>query len=300
MKLTMTAFSVGLGLLVCLTIATVMGQNPIELLEILFRGSLGSLSAIGYTLFYATPLIFTGLSVAVAFHCGLFNIGAEGQLYMGALALTCVGILVPQCRLAPLVGILAAMAGGALWGAIAGVLKAYRGSHEVIVTIMLNFISYAVVGFAILHVFKNPASQNPESAPLGDGFSIPGITFLSPLNSSFLIALLAAFGVWFLLFRTSWGFEMRLTGSKPETALRTGISVKRRMIEAMALSGALAGLVAVNEIMGFSHKFRDQFSIGYGFIGIAVALLGRTRPLGVVLAAILFGALQKGSLELEL
>jgi ABC-type uncharacterized transport system permease subunit len=303
MKTVTTVFSVGLGLAVCLLIAMAMGENPLNVLMILTRGSFGSVSAVGYTLYYATPLIFTGLSVAVAFHCGLFNIGAEGQLYIGALTLTALGILCPNIPLAPLWGIIAAFVGGALWGAIAGALKSYRGSHEVITTIMLNFISYAVVGFAIMHVFKNPASQNPESAPLGAGFSVPGlgpISSSSPLNFSFILALVTAFFVWIILFKTNWGFELRLVGSKPETAKRTGIPLKRRVVEAMALSGGLAGLVAVNEIMGFSHKFRDQFSIGYGFIGIAVALLGRTRPLGIVLAAILFGALQKGSLELEL
>ena len=221
------------------------------------------------------------------------------------MALTAVGILVPHIGLGlgPIVGILAAFVGGALWGSIAGFLKAYRGSHEVIVTIMLNFISYALVGFCILHIFKNPLSQNPESAEIGSSYFIPGlgkISELAPVNSAFLLAILTAFLVWILLFKTSWGFELRLVGSKPETAKRAGIRINRRIIQAMCLSGGLAGLVAVNEIMGSSHKFRDQFSNGYGFMGIAVALLGRNRPFGIVVAALVFGALQKGSLELEI
>jgi ABC-type uncharacterized transport system permease subunit len=300
-----TVAAIVLGITMCLGIAAVLGENPVHVLNILIQGAFGSFSDLGYTLFYATPLIFTGLSVAVAFHCGLFNIGAEGQLYIGALVLAIVGIQLPHISplLAVPVGILAAFSGGALWGSVAGLLKGYRGSHEVIVTIMLNFIAYSTAGFFIMHVYKNPLTQNPETAEVGQNYFLPlmgNIFGSSPLNSAFFLALLTAFIVWILLFKTSWGFEMRLVGSKPETARRAGINVRRRVVEAMCLSGGLAGLVAVNEIMGFSHKFRDQFSSGYGFVGIAVALLGRNRPVGIILAALLFGALQKGSLELEI
>jgi ABC-type uncharacterized transport system permease subunit len=286
----------------CFLLALAVGENPFGVMGTLIAGAVGSTTNIGYTLFYATPLIFTGLSVAVAFHAGLFNIGAEGQLYMGALALGAFGMLCPNIPLAPFLGIVVAMLGGAFWGSIAGFLKAYRGSHEVIVTIMLNFISYAICGFFILHVLKNPVSQNPETAEIGKGFYLRGLGSLSntsPVNFGFVIALITAFIIWFLLFKTTWGFKVRLTGTNPSTALRAGVRVNRRMLQAMALSGGLAGLVAVNEIMGFAHKFRDQFSAGYGFMGIAVALLGRNRPLGIVIAALLFGALQKGSLDLE-
>ncbi len=304
-KAVSTVFSVVLGILCCLAMSSLLGESPLRVLYILINGSFGSLSAVGYTLFYTTPLIFTGLSVALAFHCGLFNIGGEGQLYMGALALTAIGIMAPELDIfsAPLLGIGAAMIGGGIWGGVAGWLKTYRGSHEVIVTIMLNFLSYAICGYSILHIFKNPNSQSPESAEIGNSYLIGGfgeISRISPLNLSFVLALFVAFGVWFLLFKTVWGYEMRLVGSKPETARRAGIKVRIRVIEAMVLSGSLSGLVAVNEIMGFSHKFRDQFSGGYGFIGIAVALLGRSKPLGVIFAALLFGAIQKGSLELEI
>ena len=297
--------SIFTGVVLCLLLAFVLGENPFHVMNVLIEGAFGSLSNLGYTLFYATPLIFTGLSVAVAFHCGLFNIGAEGQLYLGALSVTIVGILLPTMPgfLAIPLGILFSFLGGALWGAIAGALKTYRGSHEVIVTIMLNFISYALVGYAILHVLKNPASQNPETSDIGTGYflgALGGLSQNSPANAAFLIALICALLVWILLFKTSWGFELRLVGSKPETARRAGVNVGRRVVEAMFISGGLAGLVAVNEIMGFAHKFRDQFSSGYGFIGIAVALLGRNRPFGIVIAAVVFGALQKGSLELEI
>jgi ABC-type uncharacterized transport system permease subunit len=297
--------SVVLGILFCMVIVTILGENPFHVLKVLFAGAFGTLEDLGYTLFYATPLIFTGLSVAVAFQCGLFNIGAEGQLYMGALLLTIAGIYFPHVPwpLAPLFAILAAVLGGGIWGAIAGILKTYRGSHEVIVTIMLNFIAYSLAGFFIMNVFKNPLSQNPESSEIGKNYFIPQLNIFggySPLNVGFIFALLAAFAVWLLLFKTTWGFELRMVGASPETARRAGVRVKVRIVQAMFLSGGLAGLVAVNEILGFSHKFRDMFSSGYGFIGIAVALLGRNRPLGIIFAALLFGALQKGSLELEI
>jgi general nucleoside transport system permease protein len=301
-KSAMTLFSVALGVLGCLAVATVIGENPFQIFYYLVTGAFGGLSQLGYTLFYTTPLIFTGLSVAVAFHCGLFNIGAEGQLYLGALTLAAVGILFPHMPVAPLIGILAAIVGGAIWGAIAGILKAYRGSHEVIVTIMLNFVAYALCGFAILNVFKNTSTQNPETKEVAANYWIGGlgkISEFSPVNLAFVVALVTAIAVYFILFKTKWGFEMRLVGSKPETARRAGINAKRKIVEAMALSGGLAGMVAVNEVMGYSHKFRDQFSNGYGFMGIAVALLGRNRPLGIIFAALLFGALQKGALELE-
>jgi simple sugar transport system permease protein len=221
---------------------------------------------------------------------------------MGSLAMAAVGILFPHAPLAKVLGVAAAMTGGALWGSIAGFLKAYRGCHEVIVTIMLNFISYALCSFAVLHLLKNPLTPNPETAEVGVNYYLPGLGHLSevsPANSTFLLALLTTGLVWILLFKTTWGFKLRMVGSSPETALRAGIKVKRRIVEAMALSGALAGMVAINEIMGYVHKYRDQYSAAYGFMGIAVALLGRNRPLGIVFAALLFGALQKGSLDLE-
>lgn len=299
------AFAIVLGIAICLGLAALLGEDPWVVAKILVMGSVVSLSSLGYTLFYSTPLIFTGLSVAVAFHAGLFNIGAEGQLYMGALVLTAVSLgfggLPPF--VAPIAGIILAFLGGALWGGLAGWFKTARGSHEVIVTIMLNFISYAICGFAIMNLFKNPFSQNPESAVIPSSYFLPGlgkISEVSPLNLAFVLALVTSGLVYVLLFKTSWGFEVRLLGSKPETARRAGIPVSRRLIEAMAVSGGLAGLVAVNEIMGATHKFRDQFSSGYGFVGIAVALLGRNRPLGIIFAALLFGALAKGSLDFEL
>lgn len=295
--------SIGAALIVCLIFSYLIGENPLVVLTSLIHGATGNVSNLGYTLFYATPLIWTGLSVAVAFHAGLFNIGAEGQLYFGALVMTSFALAFPKFPFAIPLGIIASFIGGGFWGAIAGYLKAYRRNHEVIVTIMLNFISYAFCSFAILHLIKNPLSPNPESAEVGGSYFLSGlgkISETSPVNLSFPLALLTSGIVWFLLYRTTWGFNVRLCGASPETAKRSGVDVKKYIFQAMTISGGLAGLVAVNEVMGSAHKFRDQFSSGYGFMGIAVALLGKNRPLGIILAALVFGALQKGSLDLEL
>lgn len=291
-----------LGILASLVLVWFSGESPWLVLKTLFLGSLGSVSALSYTLFFATPLIFTGLSVALAARAGLFNIGAEGQLYVGTLFLTLVGIYFPNNFLSPIWGIVAALVGGAFWGSLAGSLKAYRKSHEVVVTIMLNFIALAVCGYFIHYVIKNLNSANPESSEIGSHFQVDHLiptTFFYPANVAFLIAVIFALVVHFLLMKTNWGYEVRLLGASPKTALYSGIDVKKRMVEVMAVSGALAGLVGVNEVMGFSHKFKDQFSPGYGFMGIAVALLAGNRPLGVIVSALVFGMIQKGSLELE-
>jgi len=298
-------FSVLMGIGVCLIIAAVLGENPINVLITLVRGAFGSASAIGYTIYYSTPLIFTGLAVALAFQAGLFNIGAEGQLHMGALFLIIFGLKFPQLSpvLALTGAVLAAALGGALWAGFAGFLKAFRESHEVLVTIMLNFISYGIVSFLVFNVLKNPDASAPETHALGSNYSfasLPVIGDVSPANYSFLIALFVAAILNLVLSRTVWGFETRLVGSSPGTALRSGVSIRWRTVQVMALSGAIAGLVALNEVLGFSHKLKEGFSSGFGFVGIAVALVGGNKPWGVVLAALLFGALHKGSLDLDL
>ena len=255
------------------------------------------------TLFYATPLIFTGLSVSVAFQCGLFNIGAEGQLTLGALAAAAVGSLLPGCPwpLAPLLGALAAFAVGGFWGAIPGWLRARRGSHEVINTIMLNFIAAGLASWITLYLLKNPDSQNPETTSVGQGYLLSHFSIFgdAPVSSAFFLALFAAFLVWLFLWRTVIGFEIRAVGQNESAARAAGINTPKIQILAMTIAGGLAGLVALGEVMGSAGRFKLGFSPDYGFTGIAVALLGRNRPLGVVAAAILFGALHKGTADLD-
>ncbi len=279
-----------------------MGENPIHVYRVLILSAVGSAHAISYTLFYATPLIFTGLSVAVAFHAGLFNIGAEGQLYVGAFFATLVGLFAPSADSTSipwlLAAVLAAFTGGALWGFIPGVLRAYRGSHEVIVTIMLNAIAVALLSYFTLYHFRDPASQSIETSKISHAAEMWNLS--GPANATFFLALGLAVAMELFLFRTSFGYSLRAVGENESAARCAGISIKGVTVFSMALAGGLAGLVGVNEILGYAHRFRDGFSPGYGFLGIAVALVGRNRPIGIVLAALFFGALQNGSISLDL
>jgi general nucleoside transport system permease protein len=298
----LAAFLVG-GILVLL-----VGDNPIVAYRLLLGSALSWPDGIGYTLFHATPLIFTGLAVLVGFRCGLFNIGAEGQLYIAAFATAWVGItfanltpwlLIPFC-------FAAAILVGAFWGAIPGVLKARFGSHEVINTIMLNFIAIALVSYFTQYHYKAPGDPILQTVPIGEGAHIarlgkfiPGLPERIPLNIAFLLALLCCLLVYLFLWRTKWGYEIRATGSNPSAAEYGGISIRKQIILAMAVSGALAGIVGINEVLGYRYRYYDGFSDNYGYTGIAVALLGRNHPVGVILAALLFAALQHGGIYVD-
>ncbi len=286
-------------------IVAAAGDDPLRVYGLLFGSALSWPDGIGYTLFYATPLIFTGLAVAVAFRAGLFNIGAEGQLYAAAFATAWMGIAgagLPAWLLVPLCCLAAAAVGGA-WGAVPGVLKARFGAHEVITTIMLNFVAVSLAGYLAQYHYKQPGDPILETAPIGAsahlarlGSLLPGLPPRIPLSLAFPLALLACGLVWLFLWRTRWGFELRATGANAEAAAWSGIATGRQVVLAMTLSGALAGLVATGEVLGYRHRYYDGFSPGYGFTGIAVALLGRNHPAGVALAALLFGAMARGGL----
>jgi ABC-type uncharacterized transport system permease subunit len=302
-----------------------IGDNPFTAYALLFSSALSWPVGIGYTLFYATPLIFTGLAVALAFRCGLLNIGAEGQLYVGAFAAAWVGIELggifirspggdvvnspianlPGALLIPLCFI-AAISAGAVWGAIPGVLKARFGSHEVINTIMLNFIAVALCSYFTQYHYKVPGDPIMQSAEISQsahiarlGRYIPGLPDFIPLNLSFLLALLCCLLVYLFLWQTKWGYELRATGNNPTAAEYGGISVRKQIIIAMTISGALAGMVGINEVLGYRYRYYDGFSDNYGFTGIAVALLGRNHPIGVILSALLFAILQRGGIPID-
>jgi general nucleoside transport system permease protein len=296
------AFFVG-GILIL-----IIGDNPIEAYRLLFGSALSWPVGIGYTLFYATPLIFTGLAVMVAFRCGLLNIGAEGQLYVAAFATAWVGItfanlspwlLIPMCFIAAIVG-------GGVWGAIPGILKARFGSHEVINTIMLNFLAVALVSYFIQYHYKAPGDPIMQSVPIGQGANIarlgkfiPGMPQWIPLNLSFVLALLCCGLVYVFLWRTKWGYELRSTGTNPSAAEYGGISVRKQIVVAMTIAGSLAGMVAINEVLGHRYRYYDGFSDNYGYTGIAVALLGRNHPVGVIISALLFAVLQRGGIPVD-
>lgn len=296
------------GLVVALGLTMFAGENPLHVAGVLWNGAFGSAYDFGLSLFYATPLIFTGLSVIVAFEAGLFNIGAEGQLVMATAAAVGTGVFFPGLP-APIAlpfALAAALVAGGAWGALAGWLRTARHAHEVIVTILLNFIASGLTGWFVLNVIPNPNSQNPESAIVGDGFRMnswdPIAALFPDTGASFalVIAVFVAIAVWVLLNFTRWGFEVRASGDNDEAALRSGIPVDRRRIQAMFIAGALAGLVAVSEVFGKTGQFKIGFSPDYGFIGIAVALLARRHPIGVIFSAFLLGALHKGAADLDL
>jgi simple sugar transport system permease protein len=302
-KLLQPILAVAFGLALGLGVTRLAGESPWHILQILWKSAFGSRYDFGMTLFYSTPLIFTGLAVAVPFQAGLFNIGAEGQLTLGALAAAAVGAVWPGLPwpLAPALAILAAIAAGTIWGAIPGWLRAKRGSHEVINTIMLNFIAAGLASYVTLYLLKNPDTQNPETRPIGAGYLISqfGVFGGAPVSMALPLAIVAAVLVWIFMWRTVVGFEMRAVGQNESAARAAGINTGRMTIIALAVAGGLAGLVGVGEVLGNAGKFRLGFSPEYGFIGIAVALLGRNQPAGVVAAALLFGALHKGTADLD-
>jgi simple sugar transport system permease protein len=251
----------------------------------------------------ATPYIFAGLAVAIAFKCSMFNIGAEGQLFVGALAATYVGYAVeglPPIIHIPL-ALLAGALGGAFWGLIPGWLKAQTGAHEVINTIMMNYVAFRLSDYLLRGPMQRPESFNPVSPTIQDSAKLLKF-FKEPIrfHIGFFIALAVAWLVWYFLFKTKWGFDLRTVGTNPDAARYAGMNVPVMMVVAMALAGAMAGLAGTNEVLGVNHNMAAAFSSGYGFDAIALALLGKSHPGGVVLAAILFGFLSNGAIKMQL
>jgi ABC-type uncharacterized transport system permease subunit len=301
-------FGLALGIALGLVIAAIIGENPLDVMRIIFKSAFGSRYDFGVTLYYTTALIFTGLSVSVAFHAGLFNIGAEGQLAVGTLAASIFAITFPE--LPPLLAVpavfLVAIFAGGFWGFVPGYLKAKRGSHEVINTIMMNFLAAALCSWAITTHFQNPERQSPETSVVSAQYffrawdPLPVFFQDAPVSTAFFVAVLAAVGLWAFLFHTPLGFRIRATGENEDAARVAGISVAGCKKWAMFLAGSFAGLVALNEVFGGYGKMRLGFSPDFGFIGIAVALLARSHPLGVLGTAFLFGALHKGAADLDI
>ncbi len=312
-------FSLFLAALISALVIWAIGENPLEAVRLMVDGAFGNTRNIGYTLYYATNFIFTGLAVSVAFHARLFNIGGEGQALLGGLGIAYAMLYVPwpHWTLAILGGALASAAFGAAWAAIPAYLQARRGSHIVITTIMFNFIAAALLNYMLVNPLKAPGAMEPATLsfpeathlpnfqtvfdPLWKAFAGPEAATIfqrSPANVTFFLALVASVAVWALIWRSRLGYEIRAFGWSQPAARYAGYNATRITVVTMLISGGLAGMMAVNQAMGDAERLVLNAAEGAGFIGIAVALMGRNHPFGVFLAALLFGALYQGGAEL--
>lgn len=306
------AINMLLALIASGLVVLAIGEDPVRALTLMVQGALGRGDAIGFTLYYTTSFIFTGLAVAVAFHAGLFNIGGEGQAYVGglgaALAALALDRYVPWYITMP-VAIVAAAAFGGAWALIPALLQAKRGSHIVITTIMFNFIASALMVYLLVNVLIVPGKMAPQTRTFFAGGQLPKLDWLlgmfgmklgsAPLNVSLILALVMCVVVWVLIWRTKFGYEMRTLGMSPSAASYAGIPYVRTVVLTMLISGALAGMMSLNTVLGESARLQLEFVGGAGFVGIAVALMGRNHPFGIALAALLFGILYQGGADLS-
>ena len=306
--------NLAMALAVASLVVWAIGLEPLQVIGLLVKGAWGSASGISYTLYYSTTFVFTGLAVAVAFHAGLFNIGGEGQAAMGGLGTGLVALAalqwapgLPAAWLVPAM-VLGAMLFGAAWAAVPGALQAWRGSHVVITTIMFNFLAAALMGYLLVEVLKEPGTMDLQSRAFEPAARMPPVHELlqalgldwpaTPLNLTAVLAVGAVVAAWWLLWKSRSGYDLRASGHAPAAALYAGVDPRRQVMLAMVVSGALAGLVGVNEIAGVHQRLLPDFVAGAGFAGIAVSLIGRNHPVGIALAALLFGTLYQGGAEL--
>ena len=291
-----------LTLVVCALLVWSAGETPIQVMRIFSEGAWGTPYDFGLSLYAALPLLCTGLAISLGLKLRLINIGAEGQLIAGAMAAALAGLYGPQ-EVWPnrLVALGAAAAGGWAWGAILGWLRAYRQSNEVVAGIMLNYVAYGLTSFMTVHFLLNPHSQNPETTPIAEACRIPALPWFqgAPIGWHVLLPIIALV-IYDLIFRfTRAGFRMHACGAGEKAAAFAGIPVHQAMFHALAIGGLIAGIFGFIEVFGNSGRFVVGFSPGYGFTGIAVALLARGRPVGILVASLLFGALYKGALNLD-
>lgn len=298
--------SVLLALLIAVAVSAVLiafsGANVGEAFMAMLRGSVGSRSALAETIVQATPLILTGLAVTVAFRGRLWNIGAEGQFFAGAMAAYWMGATLPNMSRIPLAVLVfsAAMLAGAFWGAIPAFLKARFGSNEVIVTVMMNFIIHFILSYLLSGPWQDPGSSFLQTARIPDAVNFSRLISGTRIHLGLGVALVAAVVVWFLLWKTTLGYEIRAFGINALASKYKGIPPMRTILLILAISGAIAGLAGAGELTGLHGRLRLDISTGYGFTGIIVALLGRLHPAGVILAAIVMGALVNGSVAMQI
>lgn len=303
-----TLLGLGLGIFLSLGLVLLAGENPWLVLKVLLFSGFGSAYEMGQVIYYMSALIFTGLAVFIPLRAGLFNIGAEGQLTVGTLGMVSVGVLWPQLPgvLGMILSIVAGVLCAGLWGAVPGVLKVRRGSHEVIVTMMMNFVAAGLANYLITGPWQNPNSQNPETAKIPEAFQWTSWDPIhhwspdSPANFSIVIGVgLCLLVAWWSRSTVS-GFKQKVSSYNPEVAASAGINFRFYQSASLAVGGVFAGLVGLNEILGSVGQYRLGFSPELGFMGIAVALLARGRAYALILSALLFAILQKGAGDLDL
>jgi simple sugar transport system permease protein len=295
--------AVALSLVVSGGLMVATGYDPLEAYGALLEGSLGSTFGLSVTLVRMTPLLLTGLAVALAFRAGVFNIGGEGQLYAGAIAATAVALLLPLPA-APLVlvAIVAGFVGGAAWALIPALLRATRGVSEVVVTLMFNFIAIHFTTY-LVNVEYGPLGDReaayPQSEAFGEGVRLPIIWPATSVHAGLVLGVVLALVLAVVVRYTPFGFRLRTVGANPEAARYAGVSVNRTIVMVMLLSGGLAGLAGMGEVLGTKYALYANFSPGYGYDGIAVALLARLSPIAVIVFAAFFGAMRAGALDME-
>lgn len=299
--------SIVIGMIIGSVLIALAGESPVAAFGAMFRGAFGSQRQIGETLLRTTPLIFTGLAVAYGFKAGLFNIGAEGQLFLGGLAAAFLGVQLaslPPLLSVPLI-LLGAMVAGAAWAFLPALMKAKIGAHEVITTMMFSYIGRYLVSWLVTGPLKAPGAI-PQTAEISTTSQLPRLwkllPFLQPSRAhlGIVIAIVVAFAIWLLLRNTTLGYEARAVGFNPLAAATGGISVAGTTIKSLCISGSLAALAGASEVMGVHYRVFDQFSSGFGFTGIAVALLAKNNPLAVIPAALLFGSMSAGAGTMQL
>ena len=307
-KLLLPLLGLFVGLALGMLLVAAIGESPVKVMMVILKSAFGSRYDLGLTLYYTTPLIFTGLSVALAFHAGLFNVGAEGQLALGALAMSVFGHAFPDLPfpLAPILAVLAGMVVSALWAFIPAWLRVKRGGHEVIGTIMMNFVAAGIVSWLVSTRLQSTSTQNPETKMIAPAYFLrtwdPVAKMFgdAPVSIAIVFAILLALFLWVFLWRTPFGYEIRACGENPDAAKFAGIKVDRVRILAFMMAGSIAGLVGLSEVLGNAGRFRLGFSPDLGFVGIAVALMAKNNPIGILFSAFLFGALHKGAADLDI
>lgn len=289
--------AIGVALTVSGLILLAAGYNPLVAYQVMWQGAFSDQRTIVEVLLKATPLILIGVGLAVAFRCSIWNIGAEGQFYAGAVTATFIGVTLgnlPALILVPLVLIVGTIS-GALWGMLAGYLKIRFGASEIVTTIMLNYIAIIGTGYLVTGPMIEEVGKFPQTARIAEAAWLPRILPPTRLHIGFVLAIILAFLLYILIFKTSAGYAIRAVGINPEAARYAGMNIEANLLLAMAISGGAAGLAGAIEVAGLTYRLYQQISPGYGFDGIAVALLANNNPIGIIFSGILFGALRSGS-----